>query len=83
MTTESLPRLGANARDKDIRLFRVAVERAKKSVGEAVFNFQNNVIQRALIAAEVLSLLNEQDDSISDARVREMALVLDSLVQNW
>ena len=64
---------------EDRRLFRPAI----KAVGKEVFLFQNSVIQRALIASEILTLVNAQDDDVPDARVRQIALTLDTMLGSY
>ncbi len=66
-----------------VRLFKIAVDRAEKKVGKAVFDFQPLVIRQALVSAELFTIVNEQDDDISDARVRTLGLVLHQMVGTW
>jgi hypothetical protein len=62
--------------EKHIRLYRIARDNAERNIGKAIFDFQPKVIQRALVAEEILAIINAQDDDISDARIREMTNAL-------
>lgn len=66
-----------------VRLFKLAVARAERKVGQSVFDFQPLVIRKALVASEILTIVNEQDDDVTDAKVRTLALVLDSMLAHW
>ena len=65
------------------RLFRVAVDRAVEKIGKNVFCFQQPPIQQALVAQEILILVNSQDDDVSDARVRQMVQELSDELAVW
>jgi hypothetical protein len=78
MTNETLP---ATAREKNLRLFRIASDRAEKKIGTEVFLFLQASLRKALIAQEILVLINEQDEDTSDARVREMVEVLMAILE--
>lgn len=59
-------------------LWQVSATRASASINHQVFAFQQPVIQKALIDAEILNTLYQQDESLSDARIREL---LNTLVE--
>lgn len=61
------------------RLFDITVANAKRAIGPEIFAFQPLVIQKALVAREILTVLNAQDeDIVADARIRALALALDA-----
>lgn len=62
--------------DRLMRLYRIAVDRAASKIGKAVYDFQPKVIRRALVAEEILAIVSEQDEDVSDTRVRTMANAL-------
>lgn len=70
--------------DKNLRLWKIAFANAKDAIGPAVFDFQPVAIQRALIAEQIVTLVNAQDDDeVPDARVREMLNILDQINGQW
>lgn len=72
------------AADKNTRLWRMAVERAKAQHTPEVFDFMPRSVQRALIAEQILALLVAQDDDeVPDARVREAMVALQEILACW
>ena len=69
--------------DKDVRLFRLAVDRAERRVGNSVFGFLQGILQEALIAEEILTIITSQDEDVSDARVRDLGSRLRDLLNEW
>jgi hypothetical protein len=74
---------GMTNSDKNLRLYKLAVQAAYDAVGKQVFEFQPVVIQRALIAEQILTLVDSQDEAVSDARVRQMVSGLNAYNSQW
>lgn len=62
------------------RLFGIAVKNAKNAIGAPVFDFQPQVIKKALVAAEILTLINGFDEDTADERVRYLAGAMEAIL---
>jgi hypothetical protein len=82
MTNTADTRTAVTQSDKDIRLFRIAVANAERNIGKAIFDFQPEVIRKALVASEILTIVNGQDDELSDSSVRRLAGALEAILDH-
>lgn len=57
-----------NAITKAERLYNLAHDTAMKRIGGDVFRFQNDTVKHGLVAAEIINIINAQDED-SNARV--------------
>lgn len=55
-----------------LRLYAIAHDKAVTNIGEDVFAFQNDTVKHALVAVEIINLVNTQDDDIDSAKVRRL-----------
>lgn len=63
-----------------LRLYTLAHEKAVKNVGEKVFAFQNDQVKHALVAVEIIHVVNAQDESMDGDKFR--ALLFDLTMLN-
>ena len=55
-----------------LRLYNLAHENAVKAIGKDVFAFQNDTVKHALVAVEIIHLVNGQDDDMDSVKVRRL-----------
>lgn len=55
-----------------LRLYSVAHETAVTKVGKDVFGFQNDIVKHALVAVEIVNIVNAQDDDADSTKVRQL-----------
>ncbi len=67
--------------DNTIRLNRLAYDRAESTIGKDVFAFSHPRVKEALVLAEVLNLVNGQDEDTDPKRVLQLAADLTALTK--
>lgn len=62
-----------------LRLYAIAHDKAERNVGKDVFAFQNNVVKHALVAVEIIHLVNAQDEDMDPGKFRALLFDLQML----
>jgi hypothetical protein len=63
------------------RLYSIALDRAQGQISNQVFHFLPEAVRRALVAEQILILVNSQDEDTADSRIRNLVHALHQVNQ--